>query len=156
MLGVTEGGTGKHKSALTIPQAIYSLRAWYICEAMYVPITLAIRTSICIFLLRIAAGRIYKWVIYINLAAIWAISIAFFIVLVAQCNPPSYFWEQLLGKPGHCISPNIVPDMTVAHSAISALSDFTIALLPAVLLRNVQINLRTKVTIALLLSMGIL
>ncbi|KAF6812717.1 integral membrane protein [Colletotrichum sojae] len=152
--GITNGATGKHITELTAEQAAVSLRAWYICEVLYSPITLAIRTSICLLLLRLAVSRVHRWIIYVNLAVVWAISIAFFLIMTFQCMPPSYFWRQLYGDPGSCINLNIVPDATIAHSVISALSDWCIGLLPIALLWNVNLNRRTKALVAVLLSMG--
>lgn len=152
--GITQGATGKHILELTRDQAATSLRAWYICEVLYSPITLAIRTSICLLLLRLALNKAHRWIIYANLAVVFAISVAFFFIMVFQCMPPSYFWRQLYGDEGSCINYNIVPDATIAHSIISALSDWCIGLLPIALLWHVNLNRRTKALVAVLLSMG--
>jgi hypothetical protein len=58
--------------------------------------------------------------------------------------------------PGKCINLNIVPDATIAHSIVSGLSDWVIGLLPVALLWNIRLNVRTKVGVGLLLSMGML
>ncbi|KAK0378889.1 integral membrane protein [Colletotrichum limetticola] len=152
--GITNGATGKHITELTVDQAAVSLRAWYICEVLYSPITLAIRTSICLLLLRLALNKVHRWIIYANLVVVWMISIAFFCIMTFQCMPPSYFWRQLYGDPGSCINFNIVPDATIAHSIISAISDWCMGLLPIALLWNVNLNRRTKALVAVLLSMG--
>ncbi|OLN94339.1 hypothetical protein CCHL11_02967 [Colletotrichum chlorophyti] len=154
--GVTQGATGKDIYELTIDQAAISLRAWYICEVLYSPITLAIRTSICLLLLRLAINKVHRWIIYGNLIVVWMISIAFFFIMTFQCMPPSYFWKQMYGEEGSCINLNIVPDATIAHSIISALSDWCIGLLPIALLWNVKLNRRTKTLVAMLLSMGMI
>ncbi|OHE93040.1 integral membrane protein [Colletotrichum orchidophilum] len=152
--GITSGATGKHITELKVDQAVISLRAWYICEVLYSPITLAIRTSICVLLLRLALNKVHRWIIYGNLAVVWMISIAFFCIMTFQCMPPSYFWKQLYGEEGSCINFNIVPDATIAHSIISAMSDWCMGLLPIALLWNVNLNRRTKALVAVLLSMG--
>lgn len=152
--GVIQGATGKHLTELTVEQAAISLRAWYICEVIYSPITLAIRTSICLLLLRLALNKVHRWVIYVNMAIVLLVSIAYFFVMTFQCSPPSYFWRQLYGEKGKCINYNIVPDATIAHSIISAVSDWCIGLLPIALLWNVNLNRRTKTLVAVLLSMG--
>ena len=156
MDGVVRGGTGKHVGSISLEEGELSLRAWYICEVMYSPITVLVRTSICLSLLRIATRPLYRWIIYVNLIVVWIISLVFCFIMVFQCSPISHFWEQLEGKPGQCINPNIVPDATVAHSCVSAVSDWIIGLLPIALLWNVQLNRRTKATVAILLSMGML
>ncbi|KAK2047134.1 integral membrane protein [Colletotrichum somersetense] len=154
--GVVYGATGKHVNHLTVEQAAISLRGWYICEVMYSPITLAIRTSIALLLLRIAVNKYHRWIIYANMVIIWMISIAFFVIMTFQCMPPSYFWRQLYGEKGSCINFNIVPDATIAHSVISATSDWCMGLLPIALLWDVKLNRRTKALVAVLLSMGMI
>ncbi|KAK1989567.1 integral membrane protein [Colletotrichum cereale] len=154
--GVVYGATGKHVKNLTTAEAAISLRGWYICEVMYSPITLAIRTSIALLLLRLAVNKYHRWIIYANMVVIWMISIAFFFIMTFQCMPPSYFWRQLYGDEGSCINFNIVPDATIAHSVISACSDWCMGLLPIALLWNVQLNRRTKALVAVLLSMGMI
>ncbi|KAG7122113.1 hypothetical protein HYQ44_003011 [Verticillium longisporum] len=152
--GIRNGATGKSLAELKIDDAAVSLRAWYICEVLYAPTTLAIRASVCVLLLRLASNKIHRWIIWINLAVVSVVSIAFFFLLVFQCSPVHFFWRQLYGIQGTCIDRNIVPYATIAHSVISALSDWCLGLLPIALLWNADINRRTKVIIAILLSMG--
>ncbi|KAM0287677.1 hypothetical protein ACHAQH_000206 [Verticillium albo-atrum] len=152
--GIRNGATGKSLAELAIDDAAVSLRAWYICEVLYAPTTLAIRASVCVLLLRLASRKINRWIIWINLAVVSVVSIAFFFLLVFQCSPVHFFWRQLYGMQGSCINRNIVPYATIFHSVISALSDWCLGLLPIALLWNVDINRRTKVIIAILLSMG--
>ncbi|KAK0367570.1 integral membrane protein [Colletotrichum limetticola] len=153
--GVIYGATGRHLTEVTVDQAAISLRAWYICEVLYSPITLAIRTSICLVLLRLTFMRVHRLVIYANLVVVWIISAAFFCIVTFQCMPPSYFWRQLYGGPGSCSSFSLIPVTTVTHSVILAMSDWCMGLLPIVLLWNVNLNWRTKALVAALLGMGI-
>ncbi|KAL9942757.1 hypothetical protein ACHAQF_006682 [Verticillium nonalfalfae] len=157
MDGAINGATGKHYALrYTMDQAARSLRGWYLCMVLYAPITLTIRASVCVLLLRLATSRAHRWIIWANLAVIAAISAAFFFILVFQCSPPSHFWTQVYGTDGHCYSKLIVTYATTVHSCVSCLSDWCLGLLPIALLWNVKINGRTKVTIAVLLSLGMI
>ncbi|KAI3532113.1 integral membrane protein [Colletotrichum abscissum] len=153
--GVTHGATGKHLTEVTVDQAAISLRAWYICEVLYSPITLAIRTSICLVLLRLTFIRVHRLVVYTNLVVVWVISTAFCCIVTFQCMPPSYFWRQLYGESGSCHNFNLVAVTTITHSIILAMSDWCMGLLPIVLLWNINLNWRTKAVVATLLGMGI-
>ncbi|KAG7105258.1 hypothetical protein HYQ44_016570 [Verticillium longisporum] len=157
MDGAINGATGKHYALrYTMDQAARSLRGWYLCMVLYAPITLTIRASVCVLLLRLATSRVHRWIIWANFAVIAAISAAFFFILVFQCSPPSHFWTQVYGTDGHCYSKLIVTYTTTVHSCVSCLSDWCLGLLPIALLWNVKINSRTKVTIAVLLSLGMI
>ena len=153
--GVAQGGTGKHSKELTADGAEIALRAWYLCEVLYAPLSACIRTSIATFLLRLAVKRWHRWIIYIILAITWVVSIGFFVPMVMQCLPPSYFWKQVKGAQGRCIHPAVVPITAVAHGIISAVCDWILGLLPIAVLWDVQINRRTKIVVAILLSMGL-
>jgi len=78
---------------------------------------------------------------------------AFYVPLMAfQCHPISYFWTQT--GEGACISQVAIADSTYAHGALSAVADWTLGTLPIFLVRNLQMNPRTKVSVALILALG--
>ncbi|KUI60000.1 hypothetical protein VP1G_07232 [Cytospora mali] len=152
--GLVDGGTGKRTELLTLEETYTGLKAWYLCEVLYAPTSAMVRTSVALFLHRIASESLHKWIIRVNLGVVYLISTVFFFVVIFQCSPPRYFYEQVMGQPGTCMDIDIVPDVTIAHSAIGAACDLVFASLPIVMLWKVQLNKRTKVVIALLLSMG--
>jgi hypothetical protein len=155
--GAANGATGKHFSLnYTLDQASRALRAWYLCMVLYAPITLTIRASVCVLLLRLSNSRVHRWIIWANFAIIGAVSIAFFLILLFQCHPLSYFWEQVHGAEGYCRPKSIVKHSTTVHSVVSALSDWCLGLMPIALLWRVNINRRTKAIVAVLLSLGMM
>lgn len=154
---VINGATGKHSSlGFSMEEAARSLRGWYISMVLYAPVTLAIRASVCVLLLRLTTSKLYKRIIYFNLIGIAALSAAYFFIMVFQCSPPSYFWTQVLGEPGYCHNKLIVTYSTAVHSSVSAVSDWCLGLLPIALLWHVKINHRTKAIVAVLLSLGMM
>lgn len=154
--GIALGGTGKHTKELTLDGAEISLRAWYLCEVLYAPMSACIRTSIAVFLLRLSVKTWHRWTIYVVLVITWLVSVGFFVPMVIQCFPPSYFWKQVKGAEGTCMNPVVVPLTAVVHGVISSICDWILGLFPIALLWNVQINRCTKFGIAALLSMGIM
>jgi hypothetical protein len=155
--GAINGATGKHiATGYTMPQAARSLRGWYLCMAIYAPVTLTIRASVCVLLLRLSTSKHFKRLVYANLILIAIISTAFFFIAIFQCSPPSYFWMQVLGSKGYCHNKLIITYATTVHSALSAASDWCLGLMPIGLLWNVKINRRTKATVAFLLSLGMM
>lgn len=77
-----------------------ALYTWFISEVLYAPLSALIRTSIAVFLLRIPPTRAYRFIIYANILVVWILCVAYFFLLVFQCNPPSHFYMQVLGQPG--------------------------------------------------------
>jgi len=135
-----------------------ALHSWFICEVLYAPLSALVRSSIALFLLRIATVKWHRYTIYGTLIIVWALSIPFFFILLFQCNPPQHFYEQVLdpAPSGTCINHAIVPRATIAHSVIGALMDFVLALLPIAILWDVKLSKRTKAGVAALLGMGLL
>jgi len=50
----------------------------------------------------------------------------------------------------------VVADMTYGHGAVSTWSDWTLGILPIFLVWNLNMNPRTKVSVALILGLGAL
>lgn len=152
--GIVHGGVGQFMTALSVDQIYIGLKTWLIAEIVYAPISALVRTSVALFLLRVSVQRWHNWVIIANLTVVWMISIAFMAVCTFQCDPPSYFYDQVLGLEGQCLDVSVVPDMTVAHSVVGAVCDFVFAAIPIMMLWNVHLNKRTKFSVALLLGLG--
>ena len=123
---------------------------------LYPPLTLAIRGAVCVLLFRLNTKRSYLWIIWINLAITTIASIALLLILVFQCSPPKYFWRQLYGDEGYCRSKLMVTYSVTVYSVLSALSDWCLGLFPIAILWSVRINLRTKIVITGLLSLGMM
>lgn len=154
IIGILRGGTGKHVTELTLEETYLGLKTWYVSEIMYAPLSAMVRTSVALFLLRVATNPVHRWIVLIDLAVVWIVSVVFLFIVLFQCSPPSYFYDQIFGAEGHCMNINVVPNATIAHSVIGAACDLVFAGLPVAMLWNVQLNKRTKTVIALLLGMG--
>ncbi|KAK0105295.1 hypothetical protein ONS95_004321 [Cadophora gregata] len=128
---------------------------WFSTELAYVLTTCILKMSIAVFLLRIAVKKSHRIILYVTTAGVIIFSIGYFLFLVFQCSPVDYFWNQFSLKPGSCLSPELVGAMTYAHSGLNALADIILAALPVVIVSQLQMNPRTKLTVSIILSMGI-
>lgn len=75
-------------------------------------------------------------------------------LFILQCRPSAYFWTRFTGGKGTCLNPKIVVDATYVYSAISCAGDWTLGILPIFVVWNLQMNARTKLSVALILAMG--
>jgi hypothetical protein len=59
-----------------------------------------------------------------------------------------------VGVSGHCVSPTVIVMSTYTHGVLSAIADWTLNTIPIFLVWNLQMNTRTKVSLALILTLG--
>jgi hypothetical protein len=74
--------------------------------------------------------------------------------LTFQCDPISSFWMRILGEPGTCIAGSVVADLAYCHAALICVADWTLAILPIFLVWNLNMNSRTKISVAVILGLG--
>ncbi|RDW64003.1 hypothetical protein BP5796_10505 [Coleophoma crateriformis] len=151
-----EYGTGRHVDDIPPQDAPKALYYWFLCELFYTISTVLVRLSVAIFLLKICISPAHRFIIYGTMTSIILFSIAFFFLILFQCHPVSFFWNQSSGMHGSCINERIVPHASIAHSAISATCDWILGLLPVNLVLHLQINKRTKGSLSIVLALGIL
>ncbi|KAL0764069.1 hypothetical protein CaCOL14_013396 [Colletotrichum acutatum] len=93
--GIINGGIGRHTSDLDPDSIFIALQVWYMCEILYAFLSALIRTSICLFLLRIfnrGINKLAKKMLQANIALVWVSSLVYLFIVVFQCNPPNYYW----------------------------------------------------------------
>ncbi|EHK99995.1 hypothetical protein M7I_4078 [Glarea lozoyensis 74030] len=104
--------------------------------------------------MRICVDRRQKLAIWIIITTTVVFTVFYFFLVVFQCSPVPYFWTQYLGEKGTCVPANWITDSTYAHSAISAVSDWTLGIIPVFFLWNLEMNPRTKISVGIILSLG--
>ncbi len=129
---------------------------WFLCELWYTLATVLLRLSISIFLLRICVKRSHKYLIYATMTMVIVFSTFYFLLAIFQCQPTNFFWMQFAGEKGQCIDHTIFPIATYAHSAVSATADFVLGLLPICIIWDLKMNLQTKISVGVVLSMGVM
>jgi len=115
---------------------------------------MAIKASIALMLLRLTIKPVHRYVIYITLVTTELYSAGFFLLFVFQCRPSAYFWTRYTNGEGSCIKPSITVDGVYAYSAITCVGDWIYAILPCILVWNLQMRKTQKFFVALILAMG--
>ncbi|PWY69079.1 hypothetical protein BO70DRAFT_382623 [Aspergillus heteromorphus CBS 117.55] len=156
MIGGSIYGTGKHLIDLSNEQRTTAMEYWFLCDIGYALASILCKVSVSIFILRVTINRIHQIVIGIVGGIVIAAGFTFFIMLLVQCHPLSYFWTRLASNPntGTCINIDIVIGGLYAFSAASALFDLTIGILPIMLVRKLKMRRDVKIAVAGLLSMA--
>ncbi|POR36571.1 Uncharacterized protein TPAR_03259 [Tolypocladium paradoxum] len=156
MRGATAGAMGHSQGHYSPERLMASMKGIYLCEVLYPPLSLAIRVSVCLFLLRIVTKKVHRWIVHVLLAVVSTASVGLLLATIFQCVPPSFFWNQMKpGAEGYCIDQQTVTSLAFVHGSVSALSAWVVGLLPVVILWNVRMDRRTKITVTALLGMSI-
>jgi hypothetical protein len=130
------------------------VQLFFIAEFFYAACTAVIKASICVTLIRIADSRRgFVWALYGVIAASTCAAIIFVIVIANICHPITTLWGET--TTGSC-NPELNSSVSFFFSAISILTDWTLALLPAALLWAIQMPWRVKASVAFILGLAAL
>ncbi|RDL30706.1 uncharacterized protein BP5553_10051 [Venustampulla echinocandica] len=145
-------GSGQFAAALKTSDIMYGTKLFFIAEFFYASGAVVIKCSIAITLLRIAESRRnFLWTIW-GIMIVTAISAAIFIIGIANiCHPITTLWGET--TTGSC-NLKLNSDVSFFFSAIEIATDWSLAILPAVLLWNVQMNSRVKFSVAVILGLA--
>lgn len=113
----------------------------------------AFKIALCLAYIRITGRNIhhiYRYTIWATLVFTLASHITGALVLIRMCQPVSKSWRP--GTPGKCL-----PSTTTfyALAAVSIFCDILVMLLPVPLLVRLQINMRRKVGLLVIFTLGI-
>ncbi|ROW04855.1 hypothetical protein VMCG_04725 [Cytospora schulzeri] len=125
---------------------------FFIAEFFYAACTAPIKGSICVCLLRIAdARRRFVWSLWAIIAATTIAPVIFIFVVANICHPITDLWGET--TEGSC---NMSLNSSVSYffSAVSIFTDWAMAILPGVLLWNVQLKRRVKGSVTLILGLA--
>ncbi|WQF90491.1 hypothetical protein CDEST_15505 [Colletotrichum destructivum] len=159
VLGIVKGGIGRHTSELDAESIVLALKVWYTCEILYAFISALIRTSICLFLLRIfnrGTTNMAKTLLQANIVVVWISSLVYLFIIVFQCDPPNYYWAKFEGLQGSCRPAHLVPNATIGHSVVAAVSDWILGILPMSILWQLQMKREKKVRLLLFFGIGMM
>ena len=115
------------------------------------------KTSISIALLRLAVHKVHRMILWTVTGLVIVAGVMIWLVFLAGCQPVSYFWSRVTADhDGTCIPRQILLDMGYLYSFLIVFSDITLGIMPAVLIWHLQMNRRTKIALAGVLSLGAL
>ncbi|KAH8601073.1 hypothetical protein B0O99DRAFT_491897, partial [Bisporella sp. PMI_857] len=150
-------GVGRHPSDVILADLPNALYFWWLATLLYTTTLYFVRLCIAVFLYQLAARRAHRVIIWVTMAIVTAYSLFYFFLTIFQCTPPQYFWRRFGGmKGGKCLQADIFPGATYGHSTVSAVADWVLAGLPIWLIWDLQMNFRTKVSVGVLLGMGMI
>ncbi|KAJ5988817.1 hypothetical protein N7481_004027 [Penicillium waksmanii] len=153
---VQMGVVGKHVFAIEDPELIPpALKLVYISYVIIIISCVFSKTSFAFTLMRIVTKTWMKallWFIIITMNAVmWLCAICY----LAQCRPAAALWDASLLATAKCWPSYVFETIALVAGAYSGCMDFILALLPWVVLWNLEMKKREKAGIALAMSMGV-
>ncbi|KAL9101117.1 MAG: hypothetical protein Q9163_003594 [Psora crenata] len=152
---VIVGGLGRHQYYLTLAQKRnFQALGW--ADWIQTFITLALtKISICLFLLRVVDARNVKLAIHGLIWFLILFTAIFVFLFVGVCRPLKAYWN--INVPGAvCLSDLQVQNITLAQGILSIITNLICAAFPIFFFRNLQVKLKTKVALCLLMGLGVI
>ena len=155
-------GIGRHLADIPPEDIPQSMMFWWLFQIFFITSSALLRCSIAVFILRIGQKRSYKFIAYGMMGAVTVFAIFYLCLLIFQCRPVSLFWNQhavtrsSANSGGVCLDIRILQSASYAQCVTSALADWVLGILPLTLIWNLQLNLRTKISVGVLLSFGMM
>ncbi|KAF8860536.1 hypothetical protein BDZ45DRAFT_688317 [Acephala macrosclerotiorum] len=149
-------GNGQKLANVSLADLPVAMQYWFAAELLHTFTTILIRLSIGFFLLSVVNLKSHVWTIRISMIIMTIITTIYFIFVVAQCHPVSYFWLQFSGGEGACFEAQFVEDATIIFSVFAAATDIIFGILPIFVIWNLQMNRKAKMIVGGLLTLGVL
>lgn len=112
------------------------------------------RVSLCLFMLRIVNRvGIYKLILW---AVIFLNSVTTFISIIqllAGCRPLAKLWNP--SGPGVCLPAKVTQAIGLTNATTTIASDWLVALLPILVLKDLNMARRTKIALSVLMGTGL-
>ncbi|KAG9240188.1 hypothetical protein BJ878DRAFT_527641 [Calycina marina] len=145
---------GSGQFAVDIPpvEQMKGIKYFFIAEFFYASSAVAIKYSIAITLLRIAtARRSFTYIIWLLIFISIAAAIVFIAGIANICYPITTLWGE---TPNGSCNLELNSNVSFFFSAVEILTAWSLAILPAVLLWNIQMKTSIKASVATILGMA--
>ncbi|SPO00257.1 uncharacterized protein DNG_03102 [Cephalotrichum gorgonifer] len=130
----------------------------HISTWLYILISTLTKFVVGLFLLRICSHiRWMKITIRTMLVAVGLFNIFYFILAILSAQPVDYYWLRYAPNPpatGHINDAGWATYPTFIASLMTVIVDWTLAILPMILLWNARLDRRTKASVCCVLAMG--
>ncbi|KAJ4368026.1 hypothetical protein N0V83_006381 [Neocucurbitaria cava] len=148
----TTHGKGKRGKYLSKGDTEYiNMYSWYAQHVLFAAMAL-VKISVCLLVTRIKESKPMKWLTGVVIAVLCTSALECSIVLLAQCRPISAHWRPV---PGACWPPEVRIYSIYVQAGFSIITDLICSLLPIVIMWNIQLPFRKKLSISVLMGLGL-
>jgi hypothetical protein len=150
----TSHGGGRHLADLQDPANELPRwgQAFFAAQITYLITLWGVKLSVAFLLLRFSTSNAVTWTLRATAAVITCLTIAFIFWVTFMCTPVQAQWDPSVH--GSCASRKSYMISVYVLSAISAVTDIIMAVMPVFILRKLKIDLRTRCYAAVTMGLG--
>ncbi|KAF2631081.1 hypothetical protein BU25DRAFT_223974 [Macroventuria anomochaeta] len=155
---VTDLGLGRHAEAFPLQNLFPFFKFMYFYSILIIFAYSFIKLSIGFFLLRLADRTKWRPFLIGMLVFIGCFTVGSTFAIIFQCTPIAAGWDYTLRPPtgdGKCYDATIFKNVGVFNSSINIATDLIFALIPIPMVWKLQVNLQTRIGLAVILSLGL-
>ncbi|GAQ10036.1 hypothetical protein ALT_7357 [Aspergillus lentulus] len=145
-------GAGRH-TAYVMDTAVKANQLNFATQGIYMWAIGLVKVSIGLFLLRFAPRRGYRVFIWAIIVFMSLYTTICFFTLIFQCQNIRSIWDPSVTSK--CFNPTQLLQLSYTNTALNILTDLIFAILPAFMLRHLQVNRRVKASLVCILGLGI-
>ncbi|KAL4950167.1 hypothetical protein BDW69DRAFT_172737 [Aspergillus filifer] len=148
-------GTGRHASTLSLESQIGAMKYQILSQGFHVMSTNWGKVSVALFLIRIISEvKNHKRGMYALIVVMTLINAAAVATIYGQCSPPDVIWDHRV--EGSCWPPGAQKKFAYFQGSFSALTDLVLAIYPLFTIKDLQMAMKAKVGLGVVLSLGII
>ncbi|EKG09197.1 hypothetical protein MPH_13807 [Macrophomina phaseolina MS6] len=155
ILSLGKNNFAKPAAFLSVDALVNLYKACLVAELGYISTALFFRLCVGFFYLRLTPVLWHIWTIRVIMVVTSLYSTAYFLLVLNQCTPVSFFWTHFVRDTnGNCIPMSVAIGATYAHNSLMVLTDWIFNSLPLFLIIPSAMDRRTKIIALLLLGLG--
>ncbi|KAH7065662.1 hypothetical protein BKA63DRAFT_524369 [Paraphoma chrysanthemicola] len=150
---ILDTGLGRDLWTLPFSDIYTTLKYFWICEILFAVAGWLIRIAFVLFFLQIFTDRKFQIGIWVIIAVYLCIMVTTIGLVISICTPVSYFWTSWDAEhAGRCRNHNV---LVLASSSVFIAADLLTFALPLSRIWRLQMSLKKKIGVALMLSVGL-
>ncbi|KAK0659547.1 hypothetical protein DIS24_g3882 [Lasiodiplodia hormozganensis] len=149
-----QNGGGRHRQYVEPNVFSTGMYLNFLTQPIYLFIALFVKESVGFFLLRITGGVKYRILIISIMVVLAVYTVACFFTIVLQCRDLRIIWNPTVETT--CWSIHVMHGLSYTNSVVNIVTDFAFAILiPVPLIIPLQMSIRKKLSLLLILGMGV-
>ncbi|TDZ99580.1 hypothetical protein C8034_v000054 [Colletotrichum sidae] len=152
----TNWGLGAHDSQIPDGIQYYQVRVkeyMFYFEIIYFASSVLTKLAMAIMIVRLCSStKIYTHIIVVNMAVLGLNALVCLIIMFVSCSPLPAMWNE---KLGYCRIKHGWIIISYAGSVVLAMVDWTCAITPFFILQRLQMPKRRKISVQIILSLGV-